>query len=102
MGKSWRMGIDPNEKTQLVFSGPYAYVRHPIYALSSWMMVGSVLAVPTVAMCVLAIIHISFLQWEARREEKYLVQLHGPGYVEYLAHVGRFVPKSLSPYGGES
>src|SRR5690606_20755779 len=30
MGKSWRMGIDPGEKTQLVLSGPYAYVRHPI------------------------------------------------------------------------
>src|SRR5881394_2497669 len=23
MGKSWRMGIDPNEKTQLIVSGPY-------------------------------------------------------------------------------
>src|SRR5688500_11862257 len=33
MGKSWRMGIDPNESTQLVVTGPYGYVRHPIYAL---------------------------------------------------------------------
>src|SRR5206468_2944962 len=24
MGKSWRMGIDPKEKTQLIVSGPYA------------------------------------------------------------------------------
>jgi protein-S-isoprenylcysteine O-methyltransferase Ste14 len=102
MGKSWRMGIDPNEKTQLVFTGPYAYVRHPIYALSSWMMIGSVLAVPTISMCILAIIHILFLQWEARREEKYLVQLHGPGYAEYLSHVGRFIPRSFSPYAPQS
>src|SRR4051812_26217018 len=33
MGRSWRIGIDPNEKLELVSTGPYRYVRHPIYAL---------------------------------------------------------------------
>ena len=33
MGKSWRMGIDPNETTQLIITGPYRHVRHPIYAV---------------------------------------------------------------------
>jgi len=80
MGRSWRMGIDPGEKTQLVFTGAYAYVRHPIYALSS------------------LLIHLTFLQWEARREERYLVQLHGADYGSYLSHVGRFVPKALRAY----
>jgi protein-S-isoprenylcysteine O-methyltransferase Ste14 len=93
MGKSWRMGIDPNEKTQLVISGPYAYVRHPIYALSSLMMIGSVIAVPTPLMLVLALIHISFLQWEARREEQHLLRVHGEVYGRYLAGVGRFIPR---------
>jgi protein-S-isoprenylcysteine O-methyltransferase Ste14 len=93
MGKSWRMGIDPGEKTQLIVSGPYAYVRHPIYALSSAMMIGSVIAVPSPLMILLAVIHISFLQWEARREESYLLQVHGPVYGEYLAGVGRFLPQ---------
>ncbi len=41
MGTSWRMGIDPTEKTSLVVNGPYAYVRHPIYALSSLLMLAS-------------------------------------------------------------
>jgi protein-S-isoprenylcysteine O-methyltransferase Ste14 len=99
MGKSWRMGIDPNEKTQLIFTGPYAYVRHPIYALSSLMMLGSVLAVPSILMLVLGAIHLLFLQWEARREEQYLVQLHGPAYESYCRNVGRFLPKSLWRYG---
>src|SRR5437764_4712865 len=57
MGKSWRMGIDPNEKTQLIVSGAYAYVRHPIYALSSVLMIASFLAVPTIAMLVIAVVH---------------------------------------------
>jgi protein-S-isoprenylcysteine O-methyltransferase Ste14 len=98
MGKSWRMGIDPAERTQLIISGPYAYVRHPIYSLSSVLMVASVLAVPTPAMLVVGLIHLLFLQWEARREEQYLVQTHGDAYGDYLRHVGRFMPRSLSPY----
>lgn len=100
MGRSWRMGIDPGEKTQLIFTGPYAFVRHPIYALSSLLMIASFFAVPTPAMIVIAIGHLFFLQWEARREERYLVQLHGDQYVNYMRHVGRFVPLSPSPYRG--
>jgi protein-S-isoprenylcysteine O-methyltransferase Ste14 len=98
MGRSWRMGIDPGEKTQLVFTGAYAYVRHPIYALSSLLMLASVTAVPTPAMIAVAVIHLCFLQWEARREERYLVRLHGADYGAYLAHVGRFFPRAIHAY----
>jgi protein-S-isoprenylcysteine O-methyltransferase Ste14 len=96
MGKSWRMGIDPGETTQLIVTGPYAYVRHPIYALSSLLMIASALAVPSVLMIVVALIHCALLQWEARREEQHLLRVHGQPYRDYLSHVGRFVPRSLS------
>src|ERR1700677_4760390 len=43
MGKSWRMGINPNEQTALIITGPYAYIRHPIYALSSILMLASII-----------------------------------------------------------
>jgi protein-S-isoprenylcysteine O-methyltransferase Ste14 len=98
MGRSWRMGIDPGEKTELVVTGPYAYVRHPIYALSSVLMTASVVAVPSPLMIVVTVIHICFLQWEAHREERYLLERHGDAYAQYLNQVGRFVPRSLSPY----
>jgi len=102
MGKSWRMGIDPNEKTQLIFSGPYAFVRHPIYALSCLLMIASALTIPSMLMLILATLHILFLQWEASREERYLVQTHGQAYTAYRRHVGRMLPRSLSAYRGES
>jgi protein-S-isoprenylcysteine O-methyltransferase Ste14 len=92
MGRSWRMGIDPTEKTSLVVTGPFAYVRHPIYALSSLLMVSSIVAVCTPLMIVVGVIHIGFLQWEARREERHLVRLHGRDYVNYMARTSRFVP----------
>ena len=93
MGKSWRMGIDPNESTQLIVTGPYAYVRHPIYALSSLLMIAALLVLPTPLMLVLAVIHLTFLQWEARREERHMLAVNGDRYAAYRARVGRFLPR---------
>ncbi len=98
MGKSWRMGIDPSERTSLVITGPYAFVRHPIYALSSILMIATVLAVPTVLMMFIAVVHLALLQWEARREERHLSSIHGPQYDRYRATVGRFFPRSVHGY----
>src|SRR6476620_10287488 len=96
MGRSWRMGIDPNEKTQLVVAGPYAYVRHPIYALQSLLLLASFVAVPNALMLVVMLLGMILLQWEARREENYLLRVHGAQYEDYLRRVGRFIPKSLA------
>jgi protein-S-isoprenylcysteine O-methyltransferase Ste14 len=98
MGKSWRMGIDPTERTALVVTGLYAFVRHPIYALSSVMMIATVIAVPTPLMIVVGVIHCLLLQWEARREERHLAQAHGEPYERYCHSVGRFVPRSTRRY----
>lgn len=102
MGTSWRMGIDPDEKTKLIVTGPYAYVRHPIYALSSMLMLATLAAVPSPLMIVIAATHLSFLQWEARREERHMIAAHGPEYDAYTRRVGRFFPRSLSPYSPAS
>lgn len=93
MGRSWRIGIDPSEKTQLIITGPYRLVRHPIYALSVVLMLCSVAAIPSGVMLVLAAIHILMLQLEARREEAYLTSVHGSDYLSYMQSVGRFIPR---------
>ena len=93
MGRHWRMGIDPAERTTLIVNGPWAYVRHPIYALSSLLMLATVVAVPSVPMAVVAAVHLLLLQWEARREEAHLTRVHGTAYAAYRRAVGRFVPR---------
>jgi protein-S-isoprenylcysteine O-methyltransferase Ste14 len=92
MGRNWRMGIDPAERTSLVVAGPFAYVRHPIYALSQLMMLASVVAVPSYVMIAVGVMHIVLLQWEVRREEAHMLQVHGAAYTDYCARVGRFIP----------
>ena len=99
MGRNWRMGIDPNEKTSLVVDGLFAYVRHPIYALSAGMMSATMLALPTPVMLVAGTLHIALLMWESAREERHLVAAHGADYEAYRRRVGRLMPRSLRPYG---
>jgi protein-S-isoprenylcysteine O-methyltransferase Ste14 len=92
MGRDWRMGIDPAEKTTLISTGPFAYVRHPIYSISQAMMAATMAALPSPAMLLAGIVHIALLQWESRREELHLAKIHGEAYQEYCQRVGRFLP----------
>ena len=96
MGRSWRIGIDPEESTQLIFSGPFRIVRHPIYTLSILLALGTVATTPTLVMLVIVIVHIACLQFEARREETYLLGKHGHVYADYAQRVGRFLPRISS------
>jgi protein-S-isoprenylcysteine O-methyltransferase Ste14 len=98
MGKSWRMGINPDERTMLIVTGPYAYVRHPIYALSSVLMLATIAAVPTPLFIGTAMLHLLLLQWEAHREERHLSTIHGQQYDLYCKSVGRFLPRTRRGY----
>lgn len=93
MGRSWRMAVAPEEKTELVTSGPYSYVRHPIYALSILLMLCTVIVVPTVAVFAMAAIHVTLMLVKARNEERFLVGVHGAAYEEYCRSTGRFAPR---------
>lgn len=93
MGRSWRMGINPDDKTSLVVTGPYSHLRHPIYALSSLLMICTMAILPSPAMITVGVVHLLLLQWEARREERHLTALHGPTYADYAARTGRFLPR---------
>ena len=93
MGASWRIGVDPGERTQLVTSGPFALVRNPIFAAMLPTALGLTLLVPSwVALAGLAGLLVA-LELQVRVvEEPYLLQVHGAAYADYAARVGRFVP----------
>jgi protein-S-isoprenylcysteine O-methyltransferase Ste14 len=96
LGRAWRMGINPGESTELVVTGPYAIVRHPIYALAMLLAAACVIAVPGLAMLLAVGGHALLLYAEAAREERYLTMQLGPAYARYCATVGRFIPRLKS------
>lgn len=93
MGKDWRMAVTPERQTNLVTTGLFAYVRHPIYALSMLLMLCTLGVVPTAPVALMAVIHIGLMITKARNEERFLAQQHGAPYARYLRRTGRFMPR---------
>jgi protein-S-isoprenylcysteine O-methyltransferase Ste14 len=93
MGTSWRIGVDPGERTALVTTGPFALVRNPIFAAMLPTALGLTLMVPSpVALAGLAGLLLA-LELQVRAvEEPYLLHVHGDAYADYAARVGRFLP----------
>ncbi len=93
MGDSWRVGVDPEERTALVTGGPFKLVRNPIYSAMLPTIFGLVLMVPSVVAIVGLATLVTALEMQVRMvEEPYLLQVHGNTYAAYAARVGRFVP----------
>jgi protein-S-isoprenylcysteine O-methyltransferase Ste14 len=97
MGRSWRMGVIPGERTELVTRGIYARVRHPIYTLSLLLMAATVVVLPTAPIAALAVVHVGLLWTKARNEERFLLDAHGSAYTEYLERTGGFLPRLRGP-----
>lgn len=93
MGESWRIGVDPGERTTLVTEGPFALVRNPIFAAMLPTALGLTLLVPSwVSLLGLAGL-LAALELQVRVvEEPYLLRAHGRTYADYAARVGRFLP----------
>lgn len=93
MGESWRIGVDEEERTALVTSGPFAAVRNPIFAAMLPTSIGLALVVPNAVAIVGVAALFAALEIQVRLvEEPYLLRVHGEDYRGYAARVGRFVP----------
>jgi len=93
MGNTWRIGVNPAEKTTLVNQGPYRVIRHPIYVFQIVMLAGAALLLPTVVSAITLIVHYVSILAKAKDEEAYLLTVHGREYSDYMARTGRFCPK---------
>jgi protein-S-isoprenylcysteine O-methyltransferase Ste14 len=94
MGDSWRIGVDHQERTELVTDGPFAYVRNPVFAGMIPVGIGIALLVPSVVAILAVVLLIAALQIQTRLvEEPYLLATHGDKYARYADRVGRFFPR---------
>ena len=81
------------EKDQRVIdTGPYAYVRHPMYAAALWLFVGVPLALGSWWSLGLIVLVMPVLAWRLLDEEK-ILQRDLPGYTDYMRRVRfRLIP----------
>jgi len=92
LGRNWSAMVTLKERHELVRSGPYRYVRHPIYTCVLTMGLGTCLLSGRVrAFMVLAMVLLAFLV-KMRREERLLESHFGGAYIEYRKSVRALVP----------
>ncbi len=82
----------PSVRDTLVRHGPYAYVRHPIYAGVLVILLGVAFIRPTLTVLVASAIALTWLFVQARLEEIDLAQ-RLPEYRDYMRDVPRFIPR---------
>jgi protein-S-isoprenylcysteine O-methyltransferase Ste14 len=94
MGASWRIGVDPDERTALVRSGLYAHVRNPIYTGMAVFAVAHVAMAPSSWSLAGALAVLVGVQVQVRGvEEPHLTRVHADAYRAWAATSGRFVPR---------
>jgi isoprenylcysteine carboxyl methyltransferase (ICMT) family protein YpbQ len=93
MGASWRIGVDPAERTALVEGGVYRWVRNPIYTGLAGYVAGHALALPhPLALAAVAAAVVGVEVQVRAVEEPYLRALHGDRWTAWAGRAGRFVP----------
>lgn len=96
LGSNWSGVVTLKEGHELIRSGPYRAIRHPIYTGILLALLGTSIAVGEVrGLIAVAIVLLSFYL-KARREESFLSQEFGPGFTEHQRHTGMFLPKFSS------
>ena len=92
IGEFWSARVTLKVDHQLIQSGPYARVRHPIYSGILLAMIGTALFVGEWR-AVIGVMLVFLAHWtKARREEELLASQFGQPYAEYRKRTGSLIP----------
>jgi len=81
----------PKDGAQLIDTGPFALVRHPMYSGGILIAFGWALCACSWLTVAYASVLFVFLDFKSRREERWL-EARYPGYQDYRRRVSRLVP----------
>jgi protein-S-isoprenylcysteine O-methyltransferase Ste14 len=90
--RSWRFRAKLDAGHELATGGPYALVRHPIYAGMNLLALGTAVWIPTILTWLGLALMILGSDLRGRTEERVLEAAFGEGYRKYRARTKRFLP----------
>jgi protein-S-isoprenylcysteine O-methyltransferase Ste14 len=92
LGRNWGMPMSRKEQPELITSGPYAYIRHPIYTGLILAMLGSAIGV-NISWALMLVPVSAYFIYSARREETIMLQQFPEQYAAYMARTGMLAPR---------
>lgn len=94
LGKNFFSLIATREDQVLVETGPYKYIRHPIYTAYVLNYIGGgLLASSWVLLFLPAPLFMLMIYFRVGEEERTMVEIFGEPYEAYMRRTGRFLPK---------
>lgn len=97
IGRYWSGSVSIRADHQLIRTGPYSRIRHPIYTGILVGLAGTLLADGHYAAILAFLIVLGGLSWKALREENLLKSEFGPAFEEHKRMTGFFLPRLSRP-----
>ena len=91
LGRNWGMPMSQKAEPELVTSGPYRFVRHPIYSGLLAGLLGTALATNLTGLIIVAVLG-GYFYYSASVEEKNLTATFPTAYPAYRARTKMLIP----------
>ena len=93
LGRQWRIDAGLNSDHELVMSGPYRVVRHPIYCSMLCLFLGTGIALtPPLLFAFGAVLFFTGTEIRVRIEEGLLAARFGDAFADYRRRVPAYIP----------
>jgi len=93
LGIQWSTTLQFKKGHTLITSGPYEFIRHPMYASLSLFFVGLSIISSFWPLMALVVITLLFFVRIVEREESMMIEHFGEEYRVYMKSTGRFLPR---------
>lgn len=90
MKDSWRVGVRPEQKTELIVNGNFIFSRNPYFLSYDLMFLGIFLVFPFSLYMIIYILFLIVVHLMIIDEEKHLLEQHGANYQKYRNSVNRY------------
>jgi len=95
LGRNWSAVVTIKEDHRLIRSGPYKWVRHPIYSGLLLGMLGTAIYLGQLRGLAGTAVGLAGFWMKSRLEEAFLIEQFGPEYIEYKTEVKALIPSVL-------
>jgi protein-S-isoprenylcysteine O-methyltransferase Ste14 len=92
LGANWSGSVQVKQGHELVTSGPYRYVRHPIYTALLLMYLGTAASIGTLGAFLGFPLVLLSCRIKLKQEEDFMLRTFPAEYPEYMQRVKRLVP----------
>lgn len=92
LGRNWSANVVFKEDHELIKSGPYAYVRHPIYSGLLLMILACAIYFATLLGFIIFVMFFVGAYYKACKEEKLLIKYFPEQYAVYKKQVHALIP----------